>query len=334
MANEVKICDLETQSLGELKPLIAKCAYIPFKEYGLEEHLGVNYVIEKLSDVLSQGGFILVAKEQGETVGLISLKRLEWDSRHFGTEISKVTHLLALGDYFKSVNIKKELISNLLARCYSNLLLHINARIDKEDLSSAHALELNSFRLMDVLVTYSFDFRKQTRVDMKTQYRIRRYRQNEIYELAEIARACFRDNPVVTDRFHADPTLPKEKSGEVYVKWLMDSFQNQCSQVLVAELDGTPVGFNLCAINKLVASKLPLRLGTIDLTAVKPSERGKLIATSLLNASLDWFTNKVDIVESGGQVSNYAIQRAWSKVGFKPVRSQCTFHWSVLPDSR
>jgi hypothetical protein len=71
----------------------------------------------------------------------------------------------------------------------------------------------------------------------------------------------------------------------------------------------------------------------MTLTAVDSSARNKLVATSLLNVSLAWFADKVDVIETGGQVSNYAIQRAWNAIGLKIIRTQCTFHWSVLTES-
>ena len=54
---------------------------------------------------------------------------------------------------------------------------------------------------------------------------------------------CFEDTAVATDRFHADPVLPKVKSSELYAKWLVNSCNDPSSEVLVAEIDGKPVGF-------------------------------------------------------------------------------------------
>ena len=105
------------------------------------------------------------------------------------------------------------------------------------------------------------------------------------------------------------------------------------SEILVAEIEGKPVGFNICKIDNSLSDIIGLRVGTMALTAVDSSARNKLVATSLLNASMSWFTDKVDVIETGGQVSNFAIQRAWNAVGLKIVRSQCTFRWSVLTES-
>lgn len=316
----------------ELKPFIEGFDYLPFREYEVRADLSANLVLSEISIILSRGGFCLAAREQNEVVGLISIEKLNWDTEHFGFPIAKISHLLSRGDYQASFEVKKKLISAALKKCYLNLLLHLSARVNKEDLASIHALESSSFLLMDVLVTYFFDFRKQSIGKPLGAFHVRPYKPSEILRLSEIAQICFGDENVATDRFHADPTLPRSKSDLLYVKWLVASAQEPSSEILVVEWDGKPVGFNICKIGKSVNDQLGLRIGVIELTAVHPSMRGKQVATSLLEASLAWFSGKVDLVETGGQASNYAIQRAWVRTGFKVVRSQCTYHWSPTPN--
>ena len=317
----------------DLEAFLAATLFNPYKIYGVSQDLYVKSVISELSLSISNGGFVLVAKEGTEIVGLVSLKRSEWDSKHFAIEISKVDHLLSSGNYLESTNIKQRLITDLLAWCSKHLLLHVSARVNKEDLSSIHALESKYFRLMDILVTYSIDFRKHPKIDTENQYQIRKARPEDSSILEKMALDCFEYTALATDRFHADPTLPKPKSSELYAKWLLNSFSDPYSEVFVAELSGKPVGFNICNINRSLADIIGLRVGTMALIAVDFSARNKSVAKSLLNASLLWFADKVDVVETGGQVSNFAIQRAWNSVGLRATRSQCTFHWSVLTES-
>jgi hypothetical protein len=319
--------------LDRLKRFVTQCNYNPFWEYGASQDLVSDYVIRQLSDIVSRGGFVFLAREQDEILGLIASEKLEWDSAHFGFEISKIAYLFATGDYFESLNIKQQLISHLLTRCYKTLSLHLSARVNKEDLSSIHALESKCFRLMDVLVTYSIDFRKRQSSAHENQYPIRELRSDEIPTLRKMALDCFEGAALATDRFHADPTLPKEKSSEVYAKWLSSASNDPFCKVFVAEIDGKPVGFIVCRINQFLADVLGIRVGSLDLIAVASSARNRKVACSLLNASLSWLAGKVDFVEGGGQVSNFAIQRAFNAVGLKITKCQCTFHWSVMPDS-
>ena len=324
---------LETKLPENLSKFLTSSLINPFASYGVSQDRFVNYTLSELSEIVSKNGFVFVAQEDKEIVGLISLKKSNWDSKHFGIEISKIEHLIASGNYLESTNIKKRLVSKLLAKCGKELLLHVSVRVNKEDLSSIHALESKGFRLMDILVTYSMDLREHPKITANNQYQIRRFRPDEVSELEQMALECFEDTAVATDHFHADPVLPKVKSSELYAKWLVNSCTDPSSEVLVAEIGGKPVGFNVCNINNSLADQIGLRLGTMVLTAVEPSARNKLVGTSLLNASIAWLADKVDVVETGGQVSNFAIQKAWKAVGLKISRSQCTFHWSVLTES-
>jgi RimJ/RimL family protein N-acetyltransferase len=328
---EILLLDAKTE--GMLDSFLFISLSNPYEIYGVNQDTFVKFTHNEIFDIVSKGGYVFVAKDCNQLVGLISLVQSDWDSKHFGIQISKISHLISIGNYYEQTRIKRQLISILLARCSKGLLLHISARVNKEDLSSIHALESNNFKLMDVLVTYSIDLRKDHLIPIENHYNIRKSKPDEISNLVKIAFDCFEKNAVATDRFHADPTLPKEKSSDLYAKWLENSINDPNSEVLVAEIDGKPMGFNICSINASLSDSMGLRFGTMTLTAVDSSYRHKLIAVSLLNASLIWFAKKVDVVDTGGQVSNYLIQRAWNFVGLKITRAQCTFHWSILAEN-
>src|SRR3990170_1600931 len=122
----MNICSYEPSRLDKLKRFIARCNYLPFLEYGVGRDLVSDYVIVEISDSVNSGGLFFVAEEAEEIIGLIGSEKLEWDSTHFGIEAAKVNYLLASGDYFKSLNTKRELISYLLKRCYNRLTLHLS----------------------------------------------------------------------------------------------------------------------------------------------------------------------------------------------------------------
>lgn len=298
----------------------------------MNQELATKYTLQELSDSISKNDSVVGAKEQDEFIGAASLENLNWDSKHFGIECKKINQLMASGNYFESLRIKQKLITKLLAEYHKEHAIHISARVNKEDLSSVHALESKSFKLMDVLATYMFNLRKQKITDIKAQTQIAELREDEIPQLAELAQECFDKHPVSTDRFHADPTLPKEKSGQLYVKWATSSYKNKSNKVLLARLDGQPVGFTIGNIDNAFSEKFGTALGTIVLTGVKASERGKHISNSLWNALLLWFRGKADLIETGAQISNYPVQQALSQTGFRIVKAQCTFHWSKNPE--
>jgi ribosomal protein S18 acetylase RimI-like enzyme len=325
---ERRLYPLERNIMNRAKRLIATWHLKPYREYGINEHLLENYVLNEISELLTQReNFGFVAEEKGRLVGLVAVERLGWDTKHFGMEMAKISHLLATGAYSKAFELKRELVSCVLAKCREERISHLSARVFKEDLTSIHALESNSFRLMDIIVTDSFNLRKK-QIPTENQWHVREFKKKDIPKLIEIATKSFKEEPVAKQRFHADPYLFKEKSKDLYVQWLISACKGLADTVLICEINSEIVGFSACKVEKSLAQKVGLKLGTVFLTGVTPAARGKGVHRNLLSSALHWFSDKVDIVEVGAEISNYAVQKGWNRLGFETVRSQCTFHWS------
>lgn len=326
----MKIYAIERPMLKRLKPLVEDYQFKPYKEYKIEQGLLESYVIDDISEILSRKeNFVLVAEETGKPIGLICVERLDWDTKHFGIEMAKIRYLVASGDYSEAYGVKCELISRVLEECGQKRISHLSARVHKEDLSSIHALESKGFRLMGIIVTHFLDLRKRNFVHLENKWHVRQFKPDDVPKLANIAMECYKEKPVATDRFHADPSLPKEKSDALYVQWITNSCKGSSDTIFVAEMNGTPVGFTVWKVDRSLGEKLGVRFGFGMLNGVTSSARGKSVHGSLLNAALQWIADKVDIIEVGSQISNYATQRAWNKLGFKTIRSQCTLHWSA-----
>jgi ribosomal protein S18 acetylase RimI-like enzyme len=177
---------------------------------------------------------------------------------------------------------------------------------------------------MDTLVTYYFDFKNEIS-EFKETCKIEPFK-NELPELRNIARASFSKAKVATDHFHADHKLNEKKSDELYEKWIENATNDKDSVVLVAKIDNRTVGFTTGKINYAMNKYSNKKIGSLILSAVDPEYRQAQVYTSLIQAFLRWFSDKVDIVDLGTHVANYSVQRAWSRLGFRIVRSQHTWH--------
>ena len=209
---KMKILALEESMLSRLNPLITNYRFKPYNEYDIEQSRLVAYVIDEISGILSrEGNPVLVAEEMEEFVGLVSLRRLDWDTKHFGIEMAKIEYLVAKGEYSDSFDVKSALLSDLLMKCSERNVFHLTVRVHTEDISSIHALECSGFRLMDTVIVYSIDFRggKLVRqlIKPKASCEVREFQQGDVDRLADIALESFKGGRVATDRFHADPSL-------------------------------------------------------------------------------------------------------------------------------
>lgn len=324
-----KISVLEKSRVNELKPLITNYRFKPYREYDIPQERLINYVLDEVKHALScENGTVLVGEEKGELVGFVSASRLDWDSKHFGVEMARIEHLVAEDAYPKSFDIKLALLSGLLKETLQKHFQHLTAKVHTEDISSVHALESKGFRIMDTRVSYALDLHKgytharRYLSQFDNQYVVREFRESDLKHLKRIARESYVTGRIATDRFHADPSLPKEKSDELYVQWIVNSCRGLADIVFVAEIDGIPVGYSTYKILKSLNRKIGKKFVLAEIGAVAPSARRKGVYRNLISSALDWLAERVDIVERGTQIGNYVVQKVWMGFGCNLVRSQ------------
>jgi RimJ/RimL family protein N-acetyltransferase len=318
---KIRVASKEEILLNRVGEIIEANQFLPYSEYGIPIERLVNYSIGDIRDSFEKGAFVLLAEENEKVVGILVGEKLEWDSKHFGVDIANIKYLFTSGDYFKRKKYLKKLLQNFAEISRFKLII---TRSHTEDTALIHALEEQSFQLMDTLVTYYFDFKNRIS-DFKETCKIEPLK-NETSELIKIAKTSFSETKMATDHFHADHHLDEAKSDTLYEKWIEEASNDKNSVVLVATLDNRPVGFTTAKINYRLNNYSNKKIGSMILSAVDPEYRQAQIYTSMIQAGLRWFSDKVDIIDLGTHVANYSVQRAWSKLGFRIVRSQHTWH--------
>ncbi len=260
-------------------------------------------------------------------VCLVIYSPAAWDSTHFKIPMATIDAVITSKNIPCEESIKKEAICQALKELKRRGFSHIAAKVDIYDYGTVHALEMNGFRLMDTTVTYGFDFRKSKIPLLKSQVVLRLANPGDEKRLIKIAADSFSAQRVAIDRFHADPALPKEKSDSLYVAWIRNSFKGEAADaIIVAELDGVPVGFTTIQHVRADSNILGLKIGAFVLSAVDPKARGRGIYTSIILEGLQYLKSKVEIIELGTQITNLPVQRALSSIGFKLSSATYAFH--------
>jgi hypothetical protein len=94
--------------------------------------------------------------------------------------------------------------------------------------------------------------------------------------------------------------------------------------IIVPRVNGKAAGFLTL---KQHADKVgDTTVGLLVLVAVDPSMRGKSIYTNMISLGLRFLKREAEIVETGTQVTNYAVQKAWVQLGLKQVTTTYVFH--------
>ena len=295
------------------------------KKLGVEQLGDKSSLISQIKDSYSsESKYGIAAKrlEDDKIVGAAIFERLKWDTEHFGINIGSINEIIAwVGEYRKELAVKDEMLRFIEYKCEKDEIACVYCRVDINDFSSIHSLESNGFRLIDVLTTFRFDFRRN-KIFQKLSYKkdslfneitTRPWKEKELDELANIAGASY-----IYDRFHSDSMFPKEKSDELHEKWIVNCCKGLTDEVLVAASDDKPLGFITC---KVKGAK-----GIIDMVGVSKKVQKRGLGAMLVNAAREWFKDRVDIVEVGTQNRNIPAMKLYMNAGFMPVSSKLTFH--------
>lgn len=237
---------------------------------------------------------------------MISLSALDLD--RFGVVTARAP-LVAAAD-----------VEHALAFCRSNRVRLLIARCRTEDLRAAQDLEASGARLMDTLVYFARAVDpREPEPEPAPAVPVRLHRHGEAEEIQRIAADAFRG---YTGHYHADPRLDPAACDAVYASWALRSCLDRAvaDRVLVAELEGRVVGF----------LTLKARAGgehEIVLNGVSPgAQRHGVYRSLVLGAIAQVRADAATRVVVSTQVTNIAVQRTWTRLGFEPSHSFYTFH--------
>ena len=291
----------------------------------LSTHLNVRdglSLSSRIEDFHSNNLKYIGAEVKGKIIGITIFEKLLWDTEHFGINIGRISKIVAWeGEYRKALVVKDEMLKFIGNKCVKDEIACVYCREDINDFSSIHSLESNGFRLIDVLTTFRFDFTRNKAFQKSSNEKpslsqgitVRAWKEEDLDKLANIAGTSY-----IYDRFHSDLMFPKDKSDMLHRKWVVNCCNGLTDEVLVAASDNKPFGFITC---REKGAK-----GVIDLVGVAKDMQKKGIGAMLVNAALEWFKDRVDVVEVGTQNRNIPAMKLYTNARFMPVSSKLTFH--------
>jgi ribosomal protein S18 acetylase RimI-like enzyme len=105
--------------------------------------------------------------------------------------------------------------------------------------------------------------------------------------------------------------------------YVADSLSRDDRRVLVAEADGRAVGFLMGLITGNHPPLVKRTWGAIGDAFVLPALRRRGIGRRLVEAAIEWFTEKhVDGVKLSAAIANDAGSAFWQAMGFEPYMTQ------------
>ncbi len=292
--------------------------YLPYRFYGFDP----SVLKKKLLLDLSQSNIV-------ETENVMAAWRdLSWDSKHFGHKMLELKYFVAEenANFEDRYAVMRELHKDW--RGYD----HVTARINAFDILSVQVAERLGFSLMDTNVKYGIDLRKAELQKFENSKFTKEGVEYEVIkcpypssELIRIAETSWSETKVAIDRFHADRKFSQKLADSVYTEWLKNSLTGELADyIIVPRVEGKAAGF--LTLKQHADGIEDINIGLLVLAAVDPLMRGKKIYTNMISLGLSVLKREANIVETGTQITNYPVQKAWVRLGLKIVSTTYVFH--------
>lgn len=192
------------------------------------------------------------------------------------------------------------------------------ARCNMNDLAAAQAMEKQGFLLMDTLVYYCLDLKRQHVPDDYAVAMVRPIHAGEEEDMIRVARESFRG---YFGHYHTDPRLDKNKCDEAYTDWSRKAFASRSADnFLVGEIQSRIVGFGVLRMNNADE-------GEMFLGGIHPDFQGQGIYHSFLCKGMEWCLGKnAGKMIISTQLKNIPVQKVLIKFGFEISRGYYTYH--------
>lgn len=224
-----------------------------------------------------------------------SCRVLDWDSAFFGVRIASATIPRSDDASWRAV----------LDWADEHSIDCLYVLTDAADAESTRRIEAAGGAVVDERVTFQRSLGADAIV---ADPRVRTSREGDVAALRALAATSH-----TASRFYADGRFPRERCDELYATWIEKSCRGWADSVLVAELDGAPVGYLSC-------HEREGRRGEIGIVAVAPAARGCGLGRALVDAALEWFARRglerVSVVTQG---RNEAARKLYRSRGFEVV---------------
>jgi len=222
---------------------------------------------------------------------------LDWDTEFWGVRIGRVH-----GDRLVPERV------DAWADDHGVTCLYFLAR---DEPGAAAAAEQAGFRFMDVRVELA-----RSAGDGELAAPLREAGAEDETPLRRLARENHR-----TTRFYADPRFPDERCDDLYEAWIASSLEGWADVVLVAELEGRPVGYMTVHADDAAGR------GLLGLSSVAPEARRRGLGQALVRGAVGWCGGRglteVAVVTQG---RNVAALRVFETCGFRIRDVRLWFH--------
>jgi dTDP-4-amino-4,6-dideoxy-D-galactose acyltransferase len=245
------------------------------------------------------------------TFGLFELRRLEWDTAHFGCRMGALgIRPAALEPRAAALAAELRLA---LAEAADDDYAHVILRVPAERLDVARVAEQCGLRLVDVAVDLEACVQGR-HAQSPAAPGVRPANPEDLDSLRAIAESAFEFS-----RFATDPFFSGSQVAGFFRQWITNLCDGLANVVIVATAADEIAGFSSCALVDGGGGRIPL-------IATSEAHRRQGIGRALIDASLRWFAAEgVRRIRVKTQAANYAAMALYHRAGFTVATAELTF---------
>jgi GNAT superfamily N-acetyltransferase len=233
-----------------------------------------------------------------------SCELLGWDSEHFGFPIARV-----LGS---TLDDGSAVLIDEWCRARGVRCLYFLADPDHADTSRVAAA--HGYRPVEIRVTLRHELEHLSKDGPAA--RIREAEAGDVPALRELAARSHHGS-----RFYRDPGFPPDRCDALYATWVENGVRDPAGWVLMPEIRGTPVGY------QVMAPATKGGIAHLELLAIDEAHQGKGVGRAVLALALRRaLSHGASAVETVVHERNTPSLRVHRAVGFSPARRAVVHH--------
>ena len=257
----------------------------------------------------------------GQLLGVLLFRLSQWDTDHFGYNVAIIDWVItAESDYDQKREIVDALLEQFHAWCPTAGIRFVSVKVPAMDLPAVHSFERWGFRYIESWIYNNYNLDKADEFE-KPSWELRLAKPDDCSVLLDYSKGAF-----VTQRFHADPYIARDKADSLYEKWILTAFQDPRQDILVLDIENKPVASMIYYRNDL-RQHLGLQFAMWKMALLDPASRGKGVGTNFFVSLLHHHGEEgLDVVDSGLSMRNLASLNLHIKLNFKVTSMLVTFH--------
>jgi len=288
-----------------------------FRYHGVESDI--------VAEILRYAGEVWVALELGKIIGLLTAKKRDWDTKHFGYSVASIDHF-----YTKDQQIAESLLTEFSNWANQEKIAFSSIKtFFKSEITAA--LEKSGFYFVeeDSYLSKKLPDEKLATIEgeFPAGFKLRDFEPSDLDELLRIVQATEWSN-----RFHNDSKIDKTKANEVYTNWVKNGVAKQNTRVTILEGNGKIAGFILWSISKMglaaSAKATAAEVGDQEMVAMAPEFRGQGLGKFLYGGCVKQMQEAgCVLVWTVVASQNLAAIKNLEKLGFTAPYKVSAYHW-------